>query len=133
MSQMLRDLTMAQASKGKSKKSKKRRQRADMILDDDSGSVTPVASIDPVSIDEPERDSTPVPKRELRREKQKGKAATAGSNILKCNVCSEGFATRNQLFKHIGDTGHALASDHQQQQKTKTITKAKTSKRSGAT
>jgi DnaJ family protein A protein 5 len=27
---------------------------------------------------------------------------------LKCNVCSESFPTRNKLFGHIKQTGHAL-------------------------
>ncbi|PVZ98636.1 hypothetical protein BB558_005348 [Smittium angustum] len=33
------------------------------------------------------------------------------SDVLKCNVCNKEFGSRNQLFSHIKDTGHALASD----------------------
>ncbi|KAG0168148.1 hypothetical protein DFQ28_004445 [Apophysomyces sp. BC1034] len=47
-------------------------------------------------------------KREKRKEKKKQKEeAEATQN---CNVCGEEYATRNQLFNHIKDTGHALAA-----------------------
>ncbi|KAJ1819805.1 hypothetical protein LPJ56_003271, partial [Coemansia sp. RSA 2599] len=49
-----------------------------------------------------------VSKKELRRERQKKKSQAARG--LQCNVCGLGFDTRNQLFKHIDESGHALAS-----------------------
>ncbi|KAJ2883417.1 hypothetical protein H4R27_002784 [Coemansia aciculifera] len=123
LSQMLRDLTMAQAGKGK--KGKKRRQRADKVLDDTGESTSAVPT---ESLNGSEHGSGQASKRELRREKQKSKVATGGG--LACNVCNEDFASRNQLFKHITDTGHALA-DHGNQQKGATTksSKAKGSKR----
>ncbi|KAJ2242696.1 hypothetical protein GGI13_006873, partial [Coemansia sp. RSA 455] len=90
LSQMLRDLTMAQAGKGK--KGKKRRQRADKIPDD-TGESTSAAPTE--SLNGSELGSVQASKRELRREKQKSKAGTGGG--LACNVCNEDFASRNQL------------------------------------
>ncbi|KAJ1800586.1 hypothetical protein LPJ59_000982 [Coemansia sp. RSA 2399] len=46
-------------------------------------------------------------KKELRRERQKTKA----QNETICNVCNSEFSSRNQLFNHIKDTGHALANN----------------------
>ncbi|KAJ2816474.1 hypothetical protein FBU31_006565 [Coemansia sp. 'formosensis'] len=126
LSQMLRDLTMAQAGKGK--KGKKKRQRADKALDD-TGESTSVAPTE--SLNGSEQGSTQASKRELRREKQKSKVAAGGG--LACNVCDEGFASRNQLFKHITDTGHALAEHGGQQKNTATkSTKVKGGKRGKA-
>ncbi|KAJ2787330.1 hypothetical protein GGI15_000814 [Coemansia interrupta] len=51
-----------------------------------------------------------ISKKELRRERQK-KKAQQGSGDLMCNVCNQAFESRNQLFDHIRDTGHALASN----------------------
>ncbi|KAI8367800.1 hypothetical protein EDC96DRAFT_146511 [Choanephora cucurbitarum] len=50
-------------------------------------------------------------KREKRKEKKKLKEETVGSPETACNVCAEQFETRNQLFAHIKETGHALASE----------------------
>ena len=41
-----------------------------------------------------------------KREKQKAKAGPAAP-VLACKVCSSRFDSRNKLFKHIADTGHA--------------------------
>ncbi|KAJ2026522.1 hypothetical protein IWW57_003011 [Coemansia sp. S610] len=106
LSQMLRELTMAQAGKGK--KGKKRRQRVDKVLDD-TGEPTSAAPTESINGSE-HGSAQQASKREVRREKQKSKAATGGG--LACNVCSEDFASRNQLFKHIADTGHALAGNN---------------------
>lgn len=46
-------------------------------------------------------------KREKRKEKKKAKEEAASGH--KCNVCGNDFPTRNQLFNHIKETGHALA------------------------
>ncbi|CAG8447008.1 6227_t:CDS:2 [Gigaspora rosea] len=43
-------------------------------------------------------------KKERKKEKKKSK----DSNQLKCNVCSQTFTSRNRLFAHINETGHAL-------------------------
>ncbi|KAI9275702.1 hypothetical protein BDA99DRAFT_457379 [Phascolomyces articulosus] len=48
-------------------------------------------------------------KREKRKEKKKQKEEKAIASELLCNVCGEDFSTRNQLFNHIKNTGHALA------------------------
>ncbi|KAJ2333846.1 hypothetical protein GGI00_002129 [Coemansia sp. RSA 2681] len=121
LSQMLRDLTMTQTGKGR--KGKKRRQRADKIQGDSGDSTPAVLTADP--LDESERGSTQAPKRELRREKQRSKAAVSAGSGLRCNVCSEDFASRNQLFRHIADTGHAQQQKQQQQQQPKPNNRAK--------
>ena len=41
-----------------------------------------------------------------KREKQKAKTAAAPP-VLSCSICHRKFQSRNQLFKHIGETGHA--------------------------
>ena len=41
-----------------------------------------------------------------KREKLKAKAAAAPP-VLSCGICHRKFGSRNQLFKHISDTGHA--------------------------
>ncbi|CAG8453653.1 23063_t:CDS:2 [Dentiscutata erythropus] len=43
-------------------------------------------------------------KKERRKEKKKSK----DSKQQKCNVCSQTFTSRNRLFDHINETGHAL-------------------------
>ena len=40
-----------------------------------------------------------------------------GEEGLLCHVCKASFATRNQLFKHIKETGHALAVPQAQEPK----------------
>lgn len=42
-----------------------------------------------------------------RKDRRKAKEAEAMQNGLLCMVCREHFNTRNQLFKHIKDCGHA--------------------------
>ncbi|KAJ2720349.1 hypothetical protein GGI07_004645 [Coemansia sp. Benny D115] len=60
--------------------------------------------------DEPAQQRQRVSKKELRRERQKIKAEKAGDIELTCNVCNKQFDSRNHLFTHIKDTGHALAN-----------------------
>ncbi|KAJ2552922.1 hypothetical protein EV175_003127 [Coemansia sp. RSA 1933] len=59
-------------------------------------------SLDPAK----ENGSQKKSKKELRRERLKNKP----QNENMCNVCNKEFGTRNQLFGHIKDTGHALAN-----------------------
>lgn len=42
-----------------------------------------------------------------RRDKRKAKEAAANEKGLLCSVCRAHFETRNQLFKHIAERGHA--------------------------
>ena len=42
-----------------------------------------------------------------RKDKRKAKEAAANDKGLMCSVCRAQFETRNQLFKHIADRGHA--------------------------
>ena len=35
----------------------------------------------------------------------------SATNAFKCNVCQAGFPTRNKLFQHIKERGHALKVD----------------------
>ncbi|KAI8080892.1 hypothetical protein BDF21DRAFT_361689 [Thamnidium elegans] len=79
---------------------------------------TPVPTPAPVTGDESEEAaSTTQPEKEsakTKREKRKEKKKLKEENEITendCNVCDEKFATRNQLFSHIKDTGHALAID----------------------
>ncbi len=37
---------------------------------------------------------------------------TTTQTILYCNTCGIKLSTRNKLFKHISDTGHALKVDN---------------------
>ena len=47
-------------------------------------------------------------KRKNRRRSKKGKAENEEVLSLQCNVCHKDYSTRNQLFKHINESGHAL-------------------------
>ncbi|GAA5797174.1 hypothetical protein HPULCUR_002553 [Helicostylum pulchrum] len=58
---------------------------------------------------QPEKESAKE-KRLKRKEKKKLKEESELTEN-DCNVCNEKFPTRNQLFSHIKDTGHALAID----------------------
>ncbi|KAJ2707329.1 hypothetical protein FB645_000840 [Coemansia sp. IMI 203386] len=125
VAQMDLELNIAQPSKSKKSKKKRRQQAKVMAADDaepaDSGdrlSEMPdiLGHADTNSDDDNVRQNTGreepylsrTSKKELRRERQKKKSQAARG--MQCNVCSETFDTRNQLFKHINETGHALAS-----------------------
>lgn len=50
-----------------------------------------------------------------RRRKKKGRnsqlpkdGAVAAQDATSCSVCGHAFASRNQMFKHIASTGHAV-------------------------
>jgi len=42
-----------------------------------------------------------------KKKERENKKASATQITLECNVCEEKFQTRNQLFKHVNQTGHA--------------------------
>ncbi|KAJ2792381.1 hypothetical protein H4R20_006753, partial [Coemansia guatemalensis] len=101
LAQMIRELSVAQAAQGKkSKKGKRQWQQQDQQPVDEPALSTP-----PEVLTAAQRPS----KREQRRQRQKAKTHDGYA----CNACGEGFASRNQLFKHINDTGHALAGIRQ--------------------
>ncbi|ORX72188.1 DnaJ-domain-containing protein [Linderina pennispora] len=117
LAQMIRNLSTAQASGGKKNKKKKRKNQIKAQPTDDASDLEnpPSEPAEPESAPDsadPESalDSPAAPrvsKKELRKERQKKKELAE----LKCNVCSKDFASRNQLFDHIKDTGHALANN----------------------
>ncbi|KAJ1896572.1 hypothetical protein LPJ66_003912 [Kickxella alabastrina] len=132
LAQIVGSVSLAQEAKSKSKKSKKkRRQQANMLLAQDvaiSQSLEPMDldldladiegarlsnSSDPPSEPDTAGSAQRVSKKELRRERQKIKEQKAGGSgsDLRCNVCGREFETRNHLFNHIKDTGHALANN----------------------
>ncbi|KAJ1849763.1 hypothetical protein LPJ70_000266 [Coemansia sp. RSA 2708] len=109
--QIIQELEIAQAETGKKTKRKKRQQQQPQ-----PEVLPPAPGHEAVLVSDYEAEQEPTPdsetparrptKREQRRERQKAKA----QNELACNVCNKEFASRNQLFNHIGDTGHALAA-----------------------
>ncbi|KAK1297100.1 hypothetical protein QJS10_CPB15g01428 [Acorus calamus] len=40
--------------------------------------------------------------------KGKKEKATTTSSVLSCETCGENFESRNKLFMHIGESGHAM-------------------------
>ncbi|KAF9357794.1 hypothetical protein BGX26_003055 [Mortierella sp. AD094] len=48
-------------------------------------------------------------KKKARSERAAQKLADAGSSLT-CRICSEDFESKNQLFAHIKETGHAIAT-----------------------
>ncbi|KAJ2713221.1 hypothetical protein H4R23_006004, partial [Coemansia sp. Cherry 401B] len=111
--QIIQELEIAQAETGKKTKRKKRQQPQQQPQ---AEVLPPAPGHEAVLVSDYEAEQEPTPdsetparrptKREQRRERQKAKA----QNELACNVCNKEFASRNQLFNHIGDTGHALAA-----------------------
>ena len=77
-------------------------------------SPAPILTSSEAAVDDKVEEEVPVEKesaktkREKRKEKKKLKEETEMTEN-DCNVCREKFDTRNQLFAHIKDTGHALA------------------------
>ncbi len=53
--------------------------------------------------------TAPEKKKKQRRNKDSKKDATPKEESWACNVCSTVLDTRNKLFAHIRETGHALA------------------------
>ncbi|BGP03892.1 J protein JJJ1 [Rhodotorula toruloides] len=60
---------------------------------------------------EQEEDEGATSKKDKRRAKETAKkgGGKGTADDIRCNVCSESFASRSKLFQHINDTGHALA------------------------
>ncbi|KAJ1944835.1 hypothetical protein FBU59_002490 [Linderina macrospora] len=116
LAQMIRNLSTAQANGGKKSKKKKRKNQIKTQPADETSDLEnqPSELAEPESTQgSPELESVQessaeprVSKKELRKERQKKKELAE----LKCNVCNRDFASRNQLFDHIKDTGHALAN-----------------------
>ncbi len=57
--------------------------------------------------EQPPEDDRSSRKPKSKKDKRKAKEAAAAQNGLICAVCRAQFETRNQLFKHIADRGHA--------------------------
>lgn len=46
-----------------------------------------------------------------RRRSKKDKSEN-GDALMRCNACNKDYSTRNQLFKHINESGHAVQVEH---------------------
>ncbi|CAG8569712.1 25495_t:CDS:2 [Racocetra persica] len=68
-------------------------------VDDNSNKTQPPLDVDDNSIQQ---------ENGTKKEKKKDKKKSKDSKQQKCNVCSQTFPSRNQLFSHIKETGHAL-------------------------
>ena len=55
-----------------------------------------------------ENETKPKGKHRRRSKKDKAENGENGNLSLRCNVCDNEYSTRNQLFKHINESGHAL-------------------------
>jgi DnaJ family protein A protein 5 len=94
---------------GKEKTSKQKKKSVQPIIPDDSEEEEEIIRL-PLPADsdsdEPAASSQEASKRDKRKEKKSKKADKPEE--LKCNVCGETFTSRNKLFGHIEETGHAL-------------------------
>lgn len=86
------------------------------IVADDSVKPGQEESLDQVVTALEQTEINPVPSQPLAPEKKKKrinkdskKDSTSKEESWTCNVCSTVFDTRNKLFGHIRETGHALA------------------------
>ncbi|KAJ2600430.1 hypothetical protein GGH99_006030 [Coemansia sp. RSA 1285] len=111
LAQMMGTLCASQTKKERKESENAQPQQSDALLDDEP--VSPPTHNESVTSpvllpsDTTEDSNTQArSKKELRRERQKSKSH---SETI-CNVCNKEFNSRNQLFNHIKDTGHALAS-----------------------
>jgi DnaJ family protein A protein 5 len=98
----------------KQKKKKKKKNVMNIIEHDDihleelSISEQEPASVDietPVEPEVDQLDQQAEQKKKPRRRKEKGKDK---GETFKCNICGKNFETRNKMFGHIKETGHAL-------------------------
>ncbi|KAJ1852136.1 hypothetical protein LPJ76_005667 [Coemansia sp. RSA 638] len=97
LAQLIQELAMAQSSK-KSKRKKRPQPNPESTQEP---AVKPITDQKPT----PDIPTHRPTKRDMRRERQRKQA----QNELACNVCAKEFTSRNHLFNHINDTGHALA------------------------
>lgn len=81
----------------------RRRKKADPINDAELQQSEASTRVDTANEEMPANKT----KKEKRKEKKKAKEETVSGH--NCNVCGNNFPTRNQLFNHIKETGHALA------------------------
>ncbi|KAJ3029198.1 UNVERIFIED_CONTAM: hypothetical protein HDU68_012785 [Siphonaria sp. JEL0065] len=89
-----------------SKKSKKHKQKSFGLPDHDpkSSASTAQPSIDK----EDEQEDQKLSAKEKKRLREAKKAEKQIADKLACSVCRESFVTRNQLFEHLEDSGHAI-------------------------
>ncbi|BDA42473.1 DnaJ homolog subfamily C member 21 at N-terminal half [Coccomyxa sp. Obi] len=87
-------------------------QAASLIAEPDDGPSSPAQSTSAVAGEAPHEQpdhgnggTTRKPK--SKKDKRKAKEAAAMQSGLMCSVCRASFGTRNQLFKHIAERGHA--------------------------
>lgn len=104
------------------KKSKSRRSAKTQNLDDELAQLA-----NGMKIDDDEDDWDTGKKKTKKKKKQKSEEPTRQEPIPEapkvaseiCGVCDEPFASRNQLFKHIEDSGHATAKKSKKKSKKK--------------
>ncbi|KAF7724395.1 hypothetical protein EC973_001121 [Apophysomyces ossiformis] len=77
-------------------------------IDSENGPETTGTPTDASEVEASAPKESAKTKREKRKEKKKQKEDAEGAH--NCNVCGESYPTRNQLFNHIKETGHALAA-----------------------
>lgn len=76
---------------------------------DQSGSEL-VESLSSLNLAPPAPEEPTVKKPKKSRRAKKSSSRTDDDLEYRCNVCRTAFASRNQLFKHVKDEGHALAT-----------------------
>ncbi|KAG0348803.1 hypothetical protein BG005_011307 [Podila minutissima] len=84
----------------------------DLDLDSDRDEDTPVSTAPVSRAESPDGKAKKLSgkaKKKARSELAAQKLAESGA-ALKCRVCKEDFDTKNQLFNHIKETGHATAT-----------------------
>ena len=100
--------------KKKNKRKQNRQQHFSLTLSgDEIDSVEPIVIVDEPPEKAQQKQSS---KREKKKQPQKQESK---EEEFKCNVCQEAFATRNKLFTHIKDSGHAVATSSSKSTKKK--------------
>ncbi len=87
-------------------------QAASLVAEPHDGPSSPADSPSAVAEEAPHEqpdhgDGGPTRKPKSKKDKRKAKEAAAMESGLMCSVCRASFGTRNQLFKHIAERGHA--------------------------
>ncbi|XP_062575627.1 dnaJ homolog subfamily C member 21-like [Saccostrea cucullata] len=116
----LNDAPAKQSTKSKKERRKEKEARmreekeAEKALNQESQEEDRLLNQEPESAAErlagtgPEDISTSKPVSSTESTNRKGKNKTQADLEMKCNVCQEVFPTRNKLFTHIKEQGHAL-------------------------